>query len=448
MKKYLLILMSFVLIMAASCTKETMAENPDRKSVGTEASNKTKALDYLDRLLEDLYGETKSGIPEYNPDNVEALTAGQICPTKSNTVPRIDNSDDTLLYIVNFNNNNGYAVLSAMTSAKNPVFCVTESGCITAEDFRMADEYLQSLSSLDEIEYSIGSKDPYINDLGGTFVPAIILSRVYMGDLPINFSDDDEEAGDDNEPARLYDTVVVSKIGPFLETKWTQWWPFNKFLHNADIPAGCVAIATAQILAYNEVAPKDSFNGHPYDWDLMKTVYNYRDIDSAGRHEAQELVSAFLKEVGKQENCRIRYRKNGSYGYADGAKRTFKNYGYKDVKKYINFSKKTKNQVINQIKNGLPVYIDAWDARFNGHAWVIDGLFVRNIYYSSTGKLKEQQNMFHCNWGWKGKSDGYFIQGIFDTSERIAEDENDTAPSDNFQPGNYVWHYRPITYSL
>ena len=146
MKKYLLILMSFVLIMAASCTKETMAENPDRKSVGTEASNKTKALDYLDRLLEDLYGETKSGIPEYNPDNVEALTAGQICPTKS--------------------------------------------------------------------------------------------------------------------------------------------------------------------------------------------------------------------------------------------------------------------------------------------------------------KLKEQQNMFHCNWGWNGTSDGYFIQGIFDTSERIAEDENDTAPSDNFQPGNYVWHYRPITYSL
>lgn len=83
MKKYLLILMSFVLIMAASCTKEAMTENPDRKSVGTEASNKTKALDYLDRLLEDLYGETKSGIPEYNPDNVEALTAGQICPTKS-----------------------------------------------------------------------------------------------------------------------------------------------------------------------------------------------------------------------------------------------------------------------------------------------------------------------------------------------------------------------------
>ena len=178
---------------------------------------------------------------------MEALTAGQICPTKSNTVPHIDNSNDTLLYIVNFNNNNGYAVLSAMTSAKNPVFCVTESGCITTEDFRKADEYLQSLSSLDEIEYDIGSKDPYINDLGETFVPAIILSRVYLGDLPINFSDDDEEADDDDEPTRLYDTVVVSKVGPFLETKWTQWSPFNNFLNNKDIPAGCVAIATAQI---------------------------------------------------------------------------------------------------------------------------------------------------------------------------------------------------------
>ena len=46
--------MSLVLIIAASCTKETMKENQDRKSVATEASNKTKALDYLDRLLEDL----------------------------------------------------------------------------------------------------------------------------------------------------------------------------------------------------------------------------------------------------------------------------------------------------------------------------------------------------------------------------------------------------------
>lgn len=81
MKTKLFFFMSLVLIIAASCTKETMKENQDRKSVATEASNKTKALDYLDRLLEDLYGETKSGIPEYNPDNVEALTAGQICPT-------------------------------------------------------------------------------------------------------------------------------------------------------------------------------------------------------------------------------------------------------------------------------------------------------------------------------------------------------------------------------
>ena len=72
MKKYLLIFMSFVLIMAVSCTKETMTENPGKTNATTETSNNTKALDYLDRLLEDLYGETKSGIPEYNPDNVEA----------------------------------------------------------------------------------------------------------------------------------------------------------------------------------------------------------------------------------------------------------------------------------------------------------------------------------------------------------------------------------------
>ena len=335
----------------------------------------------------------------------------------------------------------------AMTSAKNPVFCVTESGCITAEDFRKADEYLQSLSSLDEIEHDIGSRDPYINDIGETFVPAIILSRVYLGDLPINFSDDDEEAGDDNdEPTRLYDTVVVSKVGPFLETKWTQWSPFNNFLNNKDIPAGCVAIATAQILAHNEVATKDSFDGHPYDWDLMKTVYNYRNIGGAGEPEAQELVSAFSKEVGKRENCRIRYKEGSSSGYADGAKRTFKNYGYKDVRKYLGFGKKKQEKVIAQLTYGLPVYIDGLDKSWSGHAWVIDGFFVRNIYYASTGKLKEQERMFHCNWGWHGASDGYYSQGVFNTEDRIDEDETDTATSEYSH--NYTWCYRPITYSL
>lgn len=26
--------------------------------------------------------------------------------------------------------------------------------------------------------------------------------------------------------------------------------------------------------------------------------------------------------------------------------------------------------------------------------------------------------MFHINWGWKGSGDGYFMQGVFDTSKR------------------------------
>lgn len=444
------ILMVGFAITAVSCMKETTMENPVEKttennSIGT--ITKAEALNYLDRLLQDLYGVTKSRAPEYDKDNVEVLTKEELATTKAGATPVTGTLTDTVLYIVNFKDNNGYAILSAMTSAANPVFCVTEAGQISPEDFMAADEYLQSISPIDEPVDNI-TNDPYFNDMGKIFVPAAILSKIYSGDLTIKLPDDDEEDGGNDQHTRLYDTVVVSKVGPFLETKWTQWSPFNDFLNNPDIPAGCVAIATAQILAYNEVAPKDNFDEHPYDWDLMKTVYNYKDINHKGSSEAQKLVSAFAKEVGKRENCRIRYRKNGSYGYADGAKRTFKNYGYKNVHKYINFNKRTKEQVINQIKRGLPVYIDAWDARFSGHAWVIDGLFVRNIYYASTGKLKEQQNMFHCNWGWNGTSDGYYIQGIFDTSERIDEDEIDTAPSDNYKPGNYVWHYRPITYSL
>ncbi len=58
-------------------------------------------------------------------------------------------------------------------------------------------------------------------------------------------------------------------------------------------------------------------------------------------------------------------------------------------------------------------------------------------------EARVRQFFMHLPWRYR-KASG----GIFDTSERIDEDEIDTAPSDNYNPGNYVWHYRPITYSL
>ena len=62
------ILMVGFAITAVSCMKETTMENPVEKttennSIGT--ITKAEALNYLDRLLQDLYGVTKYRAPEY-----------------------------------------------------------------------------------------------------------------------------------------------------------------------------------------------------------------------------------------------------------------------------------------------------------------------------------------------------------------------------------------------
>ena len=44
-----------------------------------------------------------------------------------------------------------------------------------------------------------------------------------------------------------------------------------------------------------------------------------------------------------------------------------------------------------------------------GHAWVYDGY----VSASSGGAIS---NLLHCNWGWGGSKDGYYISGAFNTN--------------------------------
>lgn len=66
-----------------------------------------------------------------------------------------------------------------------------------------------------------------------------------------------------------------------------------------------------------------------------------------------------------------------------------------------------------------------------GHAWVIDGIAIRSQYNLSEyindpilpffpHPIEQSYNLVHCNWGWGGLDDGYFIYEAlnqkFDTS--------------------------------
>lgn len=76
-----------------------------------------------------------------------------------------------------------------------------------------------------------------------------------------------------------------------------------------------------------------------------------------------------------------------------------------------------------------------------GHMWLLDGWLTqqRTVSKLLEGKMTyftETRELVHCNWGWGGLGDGYFVPGYFRLSARQETeknfDPNDTVQGDNF----------------
>ena len=219
--------------------------------------------------------------------------------------------------------------------------------------------------------------------------------------------------------------------------------------------AGCVAIAAAQVLVYNGF-PEDG----EWDWEILRQVHDTSD----GTEYQREYVADFVKFIGEKENCNIRYRDNGSWGVADGAKRTFGNFGYSSVDKsiHLEFGSGAYGKVYDMVKAGKPVFVTAADG-FKGHAWVFEGVagytythYVVTTYEDGTTNRQivsqsRTHDLLYCNWGWGYGLNGYFSKdcinpnSIMDTG---GYDDGET-PNDDYQrPGSYNWNFRLVTYNL
>lgn len=129
---------------------------------------------------------------------------------------------------------------------------------------------------------------------------------------------------------------------------------------------------------------------------------------------------------------KVRYGENenkASGAFAEGAQRTFQNYGYSDVDKHFGFGNKKQKIADKVIRGGRPVYLDGCGKKC-GHAWVLDGL---------------RGNYYHINWGWQGQWDGYYSKGVFRTSQRSDMDDVDVDKSENGYH-HYYKGFRMVTY--
>ena len=164
-----------------------------------------------------------------------------------------------------------------------------------------------------------------------------------------------------------------------------------------------------------------------------------------GDDTSKEMVAGFTYGIAKC--CHTEYHSilGNDFGFAwpSGAKECLELLGYHNVSLNWGYDG---GLVRKSIDNGCPVFMSAIAEMWSGHAWVIDGYLDRE-YVSNRGTVKHSQTLVHCNWGWYGRSNGYFATGIFKThNAEISDGFEESSIDDNYWIGfNTITYDKPET---
>lgn len=239
-------------------------------------------------------------------------------------------------------------------------------------------------------------------------------------------------------------------VDKLLKTKWNQDAPFNNEIHlipNSTTerrPVGCTTIAAAQILTrIKNVDLEKTFGITTSTWaDLEAVVPDVLITKTPKRDSVESIHADNIAKVLKQmaDGIKVAYNKLGTgqmFATPKRVRKYLESIGCK-VSQYYSLNDKVESRIQSSISSGKPVFIGALDhdaIKRGGHAWVFDGY----------GKRPSDKHCFlHCNYGWDGKSNGWYYYKLFKKSD----DENkrflDEGVEDKKGYFNYSWWYRVL----
>ena len=338
---------------------------------------------------------------------------------------------DTLLYMVNYENEKGFVIIGAPQGSPDLVGVV--------EDGSYTDNLLSD------------------NPAFGAYIDEVA-KEIQYGFRPVN--GDSATPMDPIKPGLTDATIleieewdIKTQVGPYVELRWGQKGIEGSLCPNRT--AGCVMTATAQLLSWYErpLWLKLSYPGKPFDylgldWEDMKMHYvdpNYSCVsyrDSLYNDEIHNLCEA--SEEGHSQIAML-CRQLG-----DGAGATYQTVGgtgsnldsmlgylvYTYPQSFRNYAKSNGTSELYSVLQDKPCLMSGFaDGDGNpGHAWLVDG-FVDGKAYKCKYNVAEgrepiliERNLIgdisvvHVNWGWDGRCNGYFLPTHFHTNEGLRYD--------------------------
>lgn len=455
-------LILFLLILTGCASRfDEITPIPQPSGENKEVISIEEALEQLNSLQHTISKNTRSGA---NP--AHTLSIRDIAVSGGGHATRSEGCDlpDTMVYVVNFADDRGFAILGARRSLE-PVYAVTEAGSFDAGKLDDAIARAQTRRHRKQAATRAENNDGAFTDIGPDFVYELLGEHLAAA------------------PRIVLDTIITKTgewqtnkvLGPLVEVKWGQAYPFNKSMPLSEAwnyggyagryPVGCSMVAVAQTISHiYRPAMAPALGGGYYEWDLLKTVSNYTNapqysfrnypgklsgreqINMSKLSESLYLLGVFFKVSHSSSGTGLSIQK-----VLSGLKAMDYFYSYAS----ISTGAPSKTIVQQQMNENTPIIITGWQTEeYNGHTWIIDGFLERRreVTKSLVGTYKiwtewEFSHFQHINWGWQGSSDGYFNIGIFDASQRDSIDNTIDGSTTGPEGTNYYrFYFEFITY--
>lgn len=211
-------------------------------------------------------------------------------------------------------------------------------------------------------------------------------------------------------------TSNYQPIEKLISTQWSQGAPYNAetpIANEKKSPTGCVATAMAQMLNYlrptgSEAIPayttmtysiaREALPATTFDWSKMENTYS----SSASAPE----VAKLMHYCGQSVEMDYKGNSSGASSF-DVPNAVAKYFGCSILINVVERAEYTRNDwnemIYNELAEQRPVFLRGSNAE-GGHAFICDG-------YDTDG-------LFHINWGWNGKSDGFFLLSALSPDEQ------------------------------
>ena len=418
------------------------AENPHAVPVEQALEELQSVLKEIDTPTED-GAVTRSGgirrVKSVTTVSPEALSPGG---TRSEATTNVED----LLYIVNFENEAGYAILGA-DDRLEPVYAVVDEGSLTTEDFRYAVTVTPEQAEAD----------------GELVFPLQMVAQAALGGIgtggtggggiggPITDIGIHGPGGWTPRP-----TLVRSETGPVtnyhhlppqipINLKLHQGYPCNALCpvkNGTHCKAGCTAIAIAQVLIANYINNNSvvgSIQETPIDWSLIQkaierpSLLTPREESEPIGKEALE-VARLIREVGRLMH--MEYGTTSSSGRRGRIQGVLEYVLYSGVHDWTYQFSKVRQMLFERKKTTIVCGSNTVGTKKN-HAFNLDGWLERSrttTNYYSDGSINVSthgDNLIHCNFGWGGTANGYYYYGAFDlrNGPEAGYDGEDTSSS-------------------